>query len=485
MLSKIQQLTTSLRSRSKVVYKRLVTFIEHRPLVSFYSLLGLIFLLIIFSNFLNKPAATPAQTQSEPKAIRTYNIGSSPKVTLQGQTEKTNVIQITALMSGVIQEINVTEGQKVYTGTNLIWMTTNYQGGNVFSLQRELAQKQYEQTQNSYPLQKDLVAKQRDAANKANSNTEELRLITDSSLNDTRSLISQNEDIVNTLSTSISNLEGIQSPTDDQKAALLSTKQMRSQIQGGLNQLRAGLKASEYQVNTDKPPTQLSVLQRDIALKQLEIQEKALDLGLEASRIQLQIAQVSEAMMHPVAPFSGTVQQVHVRVGQAVNPGTPLVTIAGADGSMNITVVAPLSIVSKLSKIEQSDLYLGDEKVSLAPTFVSQEATHGTLYSIKYAIPDAYKASVPDKGYVKVEIPIGYADTTAAVPFIPLESVYQSRDTAYVFVNDKGKAKSKEVQLGAVYGEYVQVESGIGEGDKIIIDRTVINGDKVKDASGV
>ena len=449
--------------------------IENRPLTSFFTALGILLVLIIASNFLNTPKTNGDQTKVEKKQVEIYKIGTVPKMSAQAQVEKTGVITITALMPGVINEINVYEGLQVGRGANLIWMTNNYQGGNIYSLQRQLAETQYKNVQDTYNLQRDLINKQRDAADKSKSNTDELRSITDNSIDETKSLISLNEDIANHLSDNITNLEN--SGADE--ATIQAQKQILSQVLAGLNQLRAALRQSEYQVNNDKPPAKLAELQRDITREQLDLQERSLNLSVEISRIQLQIAQISEASMHPVAPASGIVQKIHVRLGEAVNPGDPLITIAGDVGQLNAVAYVPQSVAQNISKIEPSFLYIGGRKISAQPIFVSEEATQGSLYAIKYAIPAENYSAVTDKSFIRVEIPIGYADTTAAIPFIPLDSVYQSKNATYIFVDDKGTAKSRELTLGPVYGQFVQVESGLQAGDRVIVNRNVIEGDVV------
>ena len=94
-------------------------------------------------------------------------------------------------------------------------------------------------------------------------------------------------------------------------------------------------------------------------------------------------------------------------------------------------------------------------------------------------MPTEYASSLTDKGYIDVELPIGYPDTSATIPFVPIESVYQSRDEAYVYVNEKGIAKTRKVTLGEVYGSYVQVNGGLKTGDSVIVNRNIINGDHV------
>ncbi len=478
MVKTIQRLFNSLKHFLHNGYRKAERAIEHRPLISFFSALLILLLLIIASNFLNSPKTEGQKTVAEEKQIEVYKIGTVPKISAQAQVEKTGVITITALMSGVISEVNVYEGMRVEQGTNLIWMTNNYQGGNVFSLQRQLAETQYQNVLNTYNLQKDIIAKQRDLADKSKSNIDELRNITDDSIDETKSLIDLNEGIVDSLSSNLTDLENTNS-NGSNDTLILTTKQVLSQVLAGLNQARAALRQTEYQVNTDKPPTKLAELQHDVALQQLSLQENALNLSVEISKIQLQIAQITEGSMHPVAPAAGTVQKVFVRQGEAVNPGASLVTISGDKGQLNAVAYVPHSVVQNISKVEPSFLYIGDNKISAFPIFISEEATQGSLYAVKYAIPPENYSLVTDKSFIRVEIPIGYADTTASIPFIPLDAIYQSKNDTYIFVNESGTAKSRKIVLGAVYGQFVQVESGLHAGDKVIINRNVIEGDKV------
>ncbi len=480
MVNKIRTIFQSFKQNVRKGYRATESTIERRPLLSFFSTLGVLLILIIFSNVIHAPKTESTGATSEPKRVEIYKIGTVPKMSAQAQIEKTGVITITALMPGVINEINVYEGENVDRGANLIWMTNNYQGGNIYSVQRQLAQVQLKNVQDTYDIQKDIIAKQRELAEKSKSNTDELREITEDSIDETKSLIDLNEKIVDSLTDNIENYES-SNVNGSNDALILTTRQILSQVLAGLNGARTALRQTEYQVNTEKPPTKLSELQKDITLRQLNLQEHALNVSVEVSRMQLQIAQITEASMHPVAPAAGIIQKVHVRLGEAVNPGTPLITLAGNSGQLNAVAYVPQSVSQNISKIEPSFLYFGSRKISAFPVFISDEAVQGSLYAVKFAIPSEYYSSLTDDSFIRVEIPIGYADTTASIPFIPIDSVYQNKTAAYIFVNEKGKAKSRELMLGSVFGQFVQVESGLRAGDRVIVNRNIIEGDPVSE----
>jgi HlyD family secretion protein len=460
--------------------KKVVAFVDRKPFLSFIILLVLLVTAIVIGNLMRQPKEAPKAEKKQPKTVQVYRIGGAPKVRLQAQVEKSGVIQITALTGGVVQQIHFEPGQHITKGQTLVSLSSNYQGGNTFSLQRQIAQTQYNNVVESYDTQKDIIKKQREVAEKTNTNTEELRNITSKSIDETKSLISLNNDILSSLDRNLNQYTATNSGGVND-ALILSTKQLKSQFQSANNQLNAALRSSEYQANADKPPAQLATLQKDIAIKQLEIQEKLLDLNKEVSRLQLQVARVTEGIMFPSSPFSGTVQRVFVKVGQAVNPGTPLMVLSQDIEEDPIVAIAyaPADIARNVSNIEPSTLYLGNFPYESYASYVTQDAVQGTLYAIYFPIPDSYNQYVTEKGYIQIDVPIGYFDTSAAVPFIPLDAVYQSQDESYVFVVQKGKVVARQVKLGQVYGRFVNVMGGLEKGDEVILDRNVIAGDEV------
>jgi hypothetical protein len=453
-------------------------FIKRRPLAAFLVLLGLLLALIVISNLWPQPQ--PAEiVQTQTKKVEVYQIGTAPKIRVQAQIKKTGVITINALTSGVISQIHQVEGNRLVPGSSLVSIASNYQGGNISSVQRQIAQQQYKQTLETYPIQKELITKQREVAQKTDENNDQLRDIAGKSLQETRDLISLNENILGTIDTNLSTLE--QDPTSN-AALILSTKQLKSQFLSATSQARNALRNTEYQADPNKPQASLSDISRDITLKQLEMQDKQLEIGKELSRLQVVLAQVSESMYYPTSPFNGVVERVLVKPNEAVSPGTPLMVISQDVWDDPVSAIAYVShdIASRVSVVEPSILYLGTTPISVTPYYVSTEAVQGQLYAVYYPIAEDMNKAVSDKEYIRVEIPLGLPDTSAAIPFVPLDVVYQSQNRSYLFVVDGDTARSREVTLGQVMGRFVEVESGLHLGDQIIVNRTVIEGEKVE-----
>ncbi len=476
-LAQLRKKLTVIRTAAKKPRKRLVEKIKHNPVKSFLVLLALLLLFIVTGSIVRKPK-TELKSITQPKMVATYTIGSVPKVSVQAQIKKSGVVTVSAQTAGIVQHIYPSEGAKVAKGASLVSLSTNYQGGNAPSLQRQLAQKQYQQIADTYDTQKELIGKQKEIAQKTDDNSNELRDISRQSIDETNSLLSLNQDILATLDANLSAYEATNSAGLN-NALILSTKQLKNQYLSAVNQLKNQLRSTQYQTDGDKPPTHLSSLQKDIVIKQLEIQEKSLDISREIAQIQLSLARVNEANMFPSSPFGAKVERVFVRVGQSVTPGTPLVSLGGNAQEITAVALVPEQIAAAISRMEPSIVSIGGKTASLYPSFISTEGTHGQLFSVIYTIPKEVYDPEPDGAYIRIDIPVGYPNTTASVPFVPIDSVFETQSGAFIYTLVGAKAQSKPVELGQVMGRFVQVKQGLANGDQVILDRSVISGEDV------
>jgi len=462
--------------KKKIDLKKVLLFIQKRPFTSFFTVLGILFVLMVVGNFLFSPKATPQQNLNTPKQVQIYKLGSAPQVSFEGKVEKSGVIKIVAQMPGVVSSINVSEGQQIYAGTNVLSLSTNYQGGNALSIARQLAQTQYQNAKDTFDEQKDLIQKQRDLADKNRDNATAMQNIAAASATESANLVSFNQSIIDSLNQTLNSI-----PASD-TATILQTKAQVSQFQSANTQLDASVRNLQLQGAGDQPPAELSTMQHDITIEQLDIQEKTLEMSLEVSRLQYNLSLVNEASMYPSSPFAGVVDKILVHVGDSVSPGDTLADISGSTQHVEIIVNSPQNIAENVSMIEPSILTIGkNTSIEMIPSYVSHDATNGTLYSIIYQLDDSLAPKLTDASYVNVNIPIGIGDTSNEVPFIPLDAVVQTQEEAFVYVVDnKMTAQVKKISLGQIQGRFVEVLSGLPAESQIILNRNVIEGDKVR-----
>lgn len=463
--------------RNKVPTKQLSVSLRKRPFASFFVVLGILLTLIIVGNVLRSLNKEALEQPEVVKGVETYSLGNTPTVNVQAKIEKTGIVKILAQTSGVVDKVNISEGQSVSRGTGIVTLASTYSGASAPGIQARIAQTQYQNVLDTYDTQKEILKTQRDLAVTSRDNAEQMRQIAERSLGDTQELLRYNETMLSLVNQSLGN-----SPSDPQNGQFANPLQLqRAQFLGTVAQVRSQLRSLEQQVDANKAPNQLASLQEDLTLKQLTLQEKALDLQKETARLQSALAGINASLMMPASPFNGVVQRVYVRPGQSVNPGTPIALVSQTEHSITALAAVPYGTAQNIAPNQKSIITIGKKKVSLVPSYVSTDATEGQLYSVKYEIPLEYEQMVTDGQIVSVSIPVGTDTTTNnAVPFVPLDSVYQTQSEAFVYVVEGGKARAKKVVLGEVFGRSVVVESGLRTGDIVILSRNVIENDKVK-----
>jgi multidrug efflux pump subunit AcrA (membrane-fusion protein) len=454
------------------------------PLFVFIIFLALLVGLIVVGDRWRKPTEEVVEVQTEPKEVSIYEVGGTPTIKAQAKVEKSGVIKLVAQTAGVVQKIKVSEGDHVKRGSAMFILSTNYQGANAAAVSRQISAKNYRFLVDSYDAQLAIINRNREIANKSEAQASELRAIARQSFDETRSAIALNEDIINSLDQQIRLLEqNAPSVTNDQ--AILQFKQAKSGALAALNGLKAGLRNAEYLNSENQEPAEIARLAKDNTLQQLDIQEKTLALNRDVAKLSLRLAQISESLMYPGSPCPGTVERIHVKVGQVVQPGTLLATIRGDENEATAVVLATQAVASRVSQLEPSYAQMGDHLVGVMPRSISEEPTDGALHSILYSLPEELSSLVTNESYIEMTLPMGaeqYAKSHDS--FIPLDSVYQGQNKNVVNiieVQDNGSmvARSREVKLGKVTGQYVEVIQGLYSGDRVIINRNIVDGEVI------
>ncbi len=470
-------------SNFKHFRNRAETAILKRPFTFFIGTLIALVALIGIASVINKPKIETKTEEKPAKEVTLFSIGSSPKIFAQASIRKSGIISIYAQTTGVVQAIYKKEGETVNKGANIFWISNTYTGGTISSLQRQLAQKNYEATKNNFSLNIDTIDKQREQAQLSKNNTEELRKITDKSVQENHDLLDLNNKMYRSVVDSVSRLEQNTSPSASDSAQITQLKGQQAQLSAAINQLMSATRNAQYQRDTNNPPAKLADVQYDLTMKQLELQERSTNLQLEINKLNYQVAQVSEGLNYPGSPVTGKVERINAIVGQTVSPGDLLAVVSTGSTSAIADAFVSKETALRASKLDNSILHIGKNTIEATPAYVSTQPTSGQLYSISYQIPTKYSEDLSNQSYIKVEIPLGSTET-GATKFIPIDAVYQTQDGAYVYVvekkDNKDIAKSKKIELGDINGNYVEVISGLTKDDKIIIDRNILEEDVVK-----
>lgn len=469
--------------------QRIGQLLRQRPFFSFLAFLALLLALVALGNYWRRPVAEPAAPTAAVLPVQVYRLDQQPSVTLTAKVEKSGVVTVVAQSPGVVRSIHVSEGQTVQQAGRLVSLSSTYQGTTAQSLSRQLAERNFQFNRETYDQQKTVITTQRQLAEKGDQQGDQLREITRKSLEDTRGLISLNEEILAAVDRNLQQLTA-NNVSGANDAAILTAKQGKAGISAALANLRAGLRTAEYQASDEQTPAQLSNLSRELTLRQLELQERSLDLSRDVAELNLKLARVAEQTMFPASPCAGTVERVYVRIGDAVTPGTPIATIRANQTQATVVAAVPAALARQINTLEPSQIELNEQLVTVFPRHLSQEATEGDLFSLLYTLPAELTAEVTHGTSLTLQVPVGRSNGRAVPELVPLDAIYQTPEKAYLYVvqpatqsaeaGQSGQtAVLREVDLGPISGAFVQIRHGLLPSDQVITTRGVTNGQAV------
>jgi hypothetical protein len=361
----------------------------------------------------------------------------------------------------------------------LAYISNNYQGGSVAYVKKQIAVESHQNLLDTFDKQVEIINKQRDIANAADENSDELREISNNSLSNLREQLDLNRSLLADVDDTLSTLENLP-PSEETDALISSNKSLKAQLLAAVGQLDLSVNSTEVTNAEDSAIANLSDAQKELTLKQLELQEKGLHLQKEISGLNLRLAQVSESLTFPTSFISGVVQKVHVKPGDTISPGQLLVTVGGNNKIAKLVALVPKRYAKNYSYSDTSKVRVNNSEFELEPNYISSEATDGNLFSIVYSIDTEYSSDLADGEALRIKIPIGYPDTSGVVSLVPIDAIQQNNEGAYLMVVENGKAKTTEVNLGELYGQYVVILSGLDNGAQVILEKNVLEGDLVE-----
>jgi RND family efflux transporter MFP subunit len=174
-------------------------------------------------------------------------------------------------------------------------------------------------------------------------------------------------------------------------------------------------------------------------------------------------ARITQNKLNITAPFAGKISEVSVKKGSEVNPGTSLVTV---EDDSKLKLVAYLSS-DDVEKVEVGDVALINKNGEIsAITSISPSADPITK---KYKVELEHESDKLDPGeLIKLTFITGEKIYNGDRIFVPLPSLHILPDELYVWKLDNRKTVKAVVTVGEIVGDYVEVLSGLAEGDEII-----------------
>jgi len=235
---------------------------------------------------------------------------------------------------------------------------------------------------------------------------------------------------------------------------------------------------------------QLKSLQSDLALLKksasanIQMQYTAQINALKAQKEQLMNTLNKTEIL---ADIDGVITEKFIEEGSFVTQGSPIVEITNLD---QIKILADI-LESELIDIEKGMSVRIDDRISGTEVISKVIKIYPKIYTELTELGIQQKKvniEVDGRGLSKDYIlnqvlDLEFiVDERASVLRIPLDSYYTDNEEHFVFVNDNGKAASKEVEIGLIGEDYVEIVNGLSEKDQIIevLDKDISEGMSIK-----
>ncbi|MBL7763592.1 MAG: efflux RND transporter periplasmic adaptor subunit [Chitinophagaceae bacterium] len=258
----------------------------------------------------------------------------------------------------------------------------------------------------------------------------------------------------------------------DNAIALQQVDAAKSQIAGLEAQVKLAESIYQRQQNLwkDNIGTEVQVLQAKTNAENAAAQ-------LNAAKAQVRVAQESADLSNVYAEINGTIDVVNVKVGEFFSPQSAAMTATGIrivnTGDLKVLVQVPENYSERVKTG-------GTIKVTLPEVnnkvFYSKITVAGRLidpvsrtFFIEGKIPQ--DKDIKPNQIAKVQI-LDYSNNAAIT--IPVNTLQTDDKGKYVLVavteNGKMYARKKAVTIGELYGDKLEIKSGLAAGDKIITE---------------
>jgi RND family efflux transporter MFP subunit len=230
------------------------------------------------------------------------------------------------------------------------------------------------------------------------------------------------------------------------------------------------LAAGEIVAQVEQAQAGLAQLERNLERERALLAQSAttaeavrtLEDEIRQARARLMEAQTMEGYTRIRAPFDGIITSKEVRRGDLALPGVPLLNIEGK-GNREVHVQVPDSLMSlplgAAVEIEANGILFPGVLAEWSPA--ADPASRTRL--AKLSVPQG--ADVRSGQYVRVNWPA----REATALWMPLEALAPMGQLQRVFTLNNAEVRLQLVKTGPVREGYVQVLSGLNDGDRVVL----------------
>jgi RND family efflux transporter MFP subunit len=178
----------------------------------------------------------------------------------------------------------------------------------------------------------------------------------------------------------------------------------------------------------------------------------------------------SQVSMYKIkAPISGTIDEMDLKVGQAVSPGMSSIRIINANKLKAKAQVAE-SFAGRVNQGDDVQVILPDlqDTIRTKITFASKTIDPvSRSFNVEIKLPTNGRYRPNMLSILRI---IDYRNDKALI--IPVNAIQKAENGDYLFISESGKAKRVNIQTGKISDGKAEILSGIKVGDKVIVAGT-------------
>jgi RND family efflux transporter MFP subunit len=220
-----------------------------------------------------------------------------------------------------------------------------------------------------------------------------------------------------------------------------------------------------------------AVHERGLVSRQ-EFDQARNNLAAARARVERARASVSEAQeqlsyTRVLAPYGGILTERHVEVGEAVNPGQPLLSGLSLE-QLRVVVDLPQKYAELARMERQSQVTLADGRVleTGEMTFYPYADPQTHTFRLRMRLSEPNGSLFPGM-LVKVSVPVASRETL----WIPFSSLIQRSELRAVFVlNDQDQPRLRQVRTGVRDNGRLEILAGLSEGERVVTNPSVLVG---------
>ncbi len=238
-------------------------------------------------------------------------------------------------------------------------------------------------------------------------------------------------------------------------------------------ELLAELSAGEISAQVQQAKAQLEQARRNLAREENLLKKNAATPEtVKSFEDSLRIAEAAHRTTQTMldftkitAPFTGIITRKLANVGDLATPGKPLLHIE-EENKLQVLTDIPEAMILKITKGDKLKIFIPSVNLGIEGTVaeVSPVADPSSRTSpIKLRIPN--NPLLRSGQFARITLAMAKEETLT----VPESAVVPYGQMERVFVVENGKAKLRLVRTGARSDEYLEILSGLAEGEEVVI----------------